>query len=127
LLSIDRSYQIFLDQKDHLIIPEISDVISSFYNITPDPLDMILQLNTYVFNNFKYIPAVTNIYTPLNEVWRIKVGVCQDFSHVLIKMLRVVNIPARYVSGYICPNNNGFRGDGASHAWLEAYFPITDG
>ena len=38
-------------------------------------------------------------------------------------MLRYMDIPARYVSGYICPNKNGMRGEGATHAWVEAYLP----
>ena len=38
-------------------------------------------------------------------------------------MLRTVKIPCRYVSGYICPNKNGMRGEGATHAWVEAWIP----
>jgi transglutaminase-like putative cysteine protease len=49
--------------------------------------------------------------------------VCQDFAHILLVMLRHVSIPARYVSGYICPNRNGMRGEGATHAWVDAYIP----
>ena len=42
----------------------------------------------------------------------------------MLALLKMVNIPARYVSGYICPHNNGMRGDGATHAWVEAYLPF---
>ncbi|MFN5134805.1 MAG: transglutaminase-like domain-containing protein [Chitinophagaceae bacterium] len=38
-------------------------------------------------------------------------------------MLRTIGIPSRYVSGYICPNKNGMRGEGATHAWVEAFIP----
>ncbi len=123
LLSLDKSYQVFLNQKDHNEIWEIRNLVPTFNITGKDPLDVILDFNTYVYNNFKYVPGVTTVNTPLNEVWRLKAGVCQDFSHVLIEMLRTVNIPARYVSGYICPNNNGMRGAAASHAWVEAYLP----
>ncbi|MBK9383194.1 MAG: enoyl-CoA hydratase/isomerase family protein [Chitinophagaceae bacterium] len=51
-------------------------------------------------------------------------GVCQDFAHILLVMLRYVGIPARYVSGYICPKNHELRGEGATHAWVEAYIPF---
>ncbi|HTQ27308.1 MAG TPA: transglutaminase family protein, partial [Puia sp.] len=44
----------------------------------------------------------------------------------LLVMLRAIQVPARYVSGYICPNRNGMRGEGATHAWVEAYIP-SDG
>jgi transglutaminase-like putative cysteine protease len=49
--------------------------------------------------------------------------VCQDFAHVLLQLLRTIGIPSRYVSGYICPNKNGMRGEGATHAWVEAFIP----
>ena len=42
---------------------------------------------------------------------------------MLLQMLRTIGIPCRYVSGYICPNKNGMRGEGATHAWVEAYIP----
>jgi transglutaminase-like putative cysteine protease len=78
----------------------------------------------YVFEQCTYIKGVTTVETTLDEIWRLKQGVCQDFAHLMLALLRMVNIPARYVSGYICPNNNGMRGDGATHAWVEAYLPF---
>ena len=41
----------------------------------------------------------------------------------MLQVLRTLNIPSRYVSGYICPNKSGFRGEGATHAWVEAWIP----
>ena len=76
-----------------------------------------------MYDNFQYIQAVTNVETTVSEIWKMKSGVCQDFAHVLLVMLRTAGIPARYVSGYICPNENGMRGEGATHAWVEAYIP----
>jgi transglutaminase-like putative cysteine protease len=43
---------------------------------------------------------------------------------MLLVMLRLVNIPARYVSGYVCPIDHNLRGEGATHAWVEAYIPF---
>jgi transglutaminase-like putative cysteine protease len=42
----------------------------------------------------------------------------------MLVMLRMVGIPARYVSGYICPRDQELRGEGATHAWVEAYIPV---
>ncbi|RTL57538.1 MAG: transglutaminase family protein [Sphingobacteriales bacterium] len=81
-------------------------------------------LTEYVFINFSYIKGVTTVESTLDEVWRLKAGVCQDFAHILLVMLRMLGIPSRYVSGYICPNRNGMRGEGATHAWVEAYIPF---
>jgi transglutaminase-like putative cysteine protease len=77
----------------------------------------------FIFNHFTYIKGITNIETTVDEILEKKAGVCQDFAHVMLELLRMMGIPARYVSGYICPNKNGMRGEGATHAWVEAYIP----
>lgn len=77
-----------------------------------------------VYEQFQYIKGITTVETTLDEIWKLKAGVCQDFAHMLLALLRMVNIPARYVSGYICPNQTGMRGEGATHAWVEAYLPF---
>ena len=41
----------------------------------------------------------------------------------MLQYLRTAGIPSRYVSGYICPNTAGYRGEGATHAWVEFYTP----
>lgn len=77
----------------------------------------------YIFKHFKYIKGITTIETTVDEVLQHQAGVCQDFAHLLLKILRTLHIPCRYVSGYICPNKNGMRGEGATHAWIEAWIP----
>lgn len=77
----------------------------------------------YVFTNFKYQKGITNIETTVDEILEHRQGVCQDFAHVLLQLLRTAGIPARYVSGYICPNKSGLRGEGATHAWVEYFLP----
>jgi transglutaminase/protease-like cytokinesis protein 3 len=49
-------------------------------------------------------------------------GVCQDHAHVFIACCHAAGIPARYVSGYIDPENTGHA---ASHAWVDAW--VEDG
>lgn len=83
----------------------------------------VRELNERVYNNFKYIKGITTVETTLDEIWNLKAGVCQDFAHILLVMLRLLNIPARYVSGYVCPKDSSLRGEGATHAWAEAYIP----
>jgi transglutaminase-like putative cysteine protease len=87
------------------------------------PYQTSLNFCRYVFEHFDYIPGITTVETTLDEIWNLKAGVCQDFAHILLVMLRMINIPARYVSGYICPNKSGMRGEGATHAWVEVYIP----
>ena len=123
LLAMDSSFQLFLNPKKYEKIWEISNLVLNMNVLSKNPLDVILECNRYIYNNFKYDTTATNVSSSLWDVWQMKAGVCQDFALVLIYMLRLANIPARYVSGYICSNNNGYRGDGATHAWVEAYLP----
>ena len=102
---------------------EILAAIEPFQKTKNAPFEVAKNLCTYVFENFQYVKGVTTIETTIEEIWKIKSGVCQDFAHILSVMLRYMQIPARYVSGYICPNKNGMRGEGATHAWVEAYLP----
>jgi transglutaminase-like putative cysteine protease len=98
--------------------------LTNVVNYSEKPLKNALVLSEYVYDNFVYEKGVTSVETPIEEVWNLKKGVCQDFAHILLVMLRMFDIPARYISGYICPKNEGVRGEGATHAWVEAYIPF---
>lgn len=87
------------------------------------PIELANLFCTFIYKDFTYQKGITTVETTIEEIWKIKSGVCQDFAHMLLAMLRKVKIPARYVSGYICPHKNGMRGEGATHAWVEAYIP----
>lgn len=88
---------------------------------TDDKKQLAAWCNEYVYNNFKYKKGITDAYTTLDDILKIGGGVCQDLAHILIQMLRTMGITCRYVSGYICPNKNGMRGQGATHAWVEVW------
>jgi transglutaminase-like putative cysteine protease len=77
----------------------------------------------YIYENFKYLKGITNVETTVDELLQHRAGVCQDFAHLMLQVLRTLRIPSRYVSGYICPNKSGMRGEGATHAWVEAWLP----
>lgn len=87
------------------------------------PAALIQRCSEHIFAHFEYKKGITTVETTVDEILEHKSGVCQDFAHVLLEMLRTVAIPARYVSGYICPNHDGARGAGATHAWVEVYLP----
>lgn len=106
-------------------LPEIISILEKAQDQEISPWAAAQRLNEYVYEQFLYIKGITNVETTLNEIWKLKAGVCQDFAHMLSAMLRIIKIPARYVSGYVCPNKNGMRGEGATHAWVEAFMPFT--
>lgn len=88
------------------------------------PYNIALEFCEFVYTNFKYIQGITNIDSKLSLVWAMRAGVCQDFTNILLQMIRMCGIPARYVSGYICPGDAETRGEGATHAWIEVYIPF---
>jgi transglutaminase-like putative cysteine protease len=103
--------------------PEVDDILGSFYQPDKSVAAVIESCSEYIFKHFKYLKGITDIETTVDEILVHRSGVCQDFAHLMLQVLRSINIPSRYVSGYICPNKNGMRGEGATHAWVEAWIP----
>lgn len=113
-----------LSQKDVLILQsEIIKILKELITNNFTPLSIAKACSEYIYKNFKYVKGITTIETTVDQLLKHRTGVCQDFAHVLLQLLRTLNIPCRYVSGYICPNKNGMRGEGATHAWVDAYIP----
>ncbi|MGB7342425.1 MAG: transglutaminase family protein [Phototrophicaceae bacterium] len=90
-----------------------------------DPLSLVKELNTTIYNAFSYQSGVTRADSPIDVALQSRSGVCQDFTHIMLTMLRNVGIPARYVSGYLFHRveENDRSDEDASHAWLEAWLP----
>lgn len=85
-------------------------------------------LNHWIFRKFAYEPGTTDTTTPLSKVVQQRSGVCQDFAHLFLALIRRHGLPARYVSGYIEAfdpetEEGELVGACASHAWIEAMLP----
>jgi transglutaminase-like putative cysteine protease len=126
-LSADKNYNLTLLElaqvKEIELREQVSDMLKEFYTPGMTIPTIVESCCNYIFTNFKYIKGITNIETTVQEILELRSGVCQDFAHVMLEILRTLGIPSRYVSGYICPNKNGMRGEGATHAWIEAWVP----
>jgi transglutaminase-like putative cysteine protease len=94
------------------------------------PLELLMELNEQIYKSFSYVPNSTNVDSPIEEALEARQGVCQDFAHIMIALVRRLKIPCRYVSGYMFHRDQ--TGDeakqdrsleGASHAWVEALIP----
>ena len=89
--------------------------------------EAVLDLTARIYREFKFDSKATNVRTPAEEVLRQRKGVCQDFAHLQIACLRSLNLPARYVSGYLRtyppPGRPRLIGADASHAWVSVYCP----
>ena len=93
-----------------------------YYSGSIQIFDYLIELNTCIFQLLEYSPESTDVNTPIEEVLKIRRGVCQDYAHLFISVCRKNKIPARYVSGYL-DQGAGFVGSGQLHAWVEALIP----
>ena len=86
-----------------------------------DPADAAMTAMAAVRERFTYSPGITDVSTTAAQAWASKHGVCQDFTHAMLSLLRSARIPARYVSGYLHTEEpaQGQTVTGESHAWVE--------
>lgn len=111
---------------------------SSYVDLTPEIWRLALDITEgetdawqaarkimhYIFENYLYDGASTHVHTHTNEVLELRKGVCQDFAHVMLGLCRSLQIPCRYVSGYLYNGpQDGLLGSQASHAWVEILLP----
>ncbi|MGA5464699.1 transglutaminase family protein [Mycobacterium sp. NPDC050041] len=89
-----------------------------------DPHDAVIAAANWVHSELEYVPGTTGVHSSGLDAHREGKGVCQDFAHLSLILLRSIGIPARYVSGYLHPKREAAVGDtieGQSHAWIQAW------
>jgi transglutaminase-like putative cysteine protease len=120
-----------LDQFDYLTTSTytaINDQIRSFalsHVVPDDATSTVLGLMHSLHKSMQYERGATDVTTTAPEALDLGRGVCQDFAHIMLAACRAVDIPARYVSGYLFnPNSSsapGLDDHAASHAWIDAF------
>jgi len=89
--------------------------------------DGLEALNHAIHREFRYTKGSTENWTPLAAIWKARAGVCQDFAHIMLSVLRTAGLPARYVCGYIETDppkgRRRLTGAVATHAWVEVMVP----
>jgi transglutaminase-like putative cysteine protease len=107
--------------------PEFARYAQQSFTPQRPVVEGLLDLTTRIHRDFRFDSRVTTVRTPIEEVFRKKRGVCQDFAHIQIACLRSINLSARYVSGYLRtyppPGQSRMVGADASHAWVSAFCP----
>jgi transglutaminase-like putative cysteine protease len=90
-----------------------------------DPLVLVRELTQRLYDYFEYVPRSTRVDSPIDEAILSARGVCQDFAHTMIALLRHVRIPARYVSGYLYRSREDHDRStpDATHAWVDVLLP----
>jgi transglutaminase-like putative cysteine protease len=89
------------------------------------PLAFLQDIASGVHRSFSYVKKSTAVNSPIEDALRSRQGVCQDFAHIMIALVRNARIPCRYVSGYLYHSTENAHPatDGATHAWVEALLP----
>ena len=106
---------------------EIHDYALLSFSPERSLFDSVEEFMGRIFNDFQFVSGFSNLSTPVDEVFRERKGVCQDFSHLAIAALRSLGLGVRYMSGYLetIPLEGGEKlfGADASHAWFSVFIP----
>ncbi|MDQ6798197.1 MAG: transglutaminase family protein [Actinomycetota bacterium] len=104
-------------------VPALADSGPTF-DPRRSPVEAVEDAAAWVHDRLAYGKGTTDVTTTAADALRIGSGVCQDFAHLTLAVLRGMGIPARYVSGYLHPSTDGEVGvptTGESHAWVDAW------
>jgi transglutaminase-like putative cysteine protease len=106
--------------------PADPGLVATARELTADlsPAEAVHAVCAWTHGVLEYEPGVTGVHTSAPEALRAGRGVCQDYAHLALVLLRGLGIPSRYVSGYLHPIEDAERGTkmvGQSHAWIEAW------
>jgi transglutaminase-like putative cysteine protease len=106
-------------------LEELAEEIGASERKRRSPLAFLRDITSGVHHTFSYVKKSTAVNSPIEHALRSRQGVCQDFAHIMITLVRNARIPCRYVSGYLYnTSENGHpSGEGATHAWVEALLP----
>ncbi len=99
--------------------PKIKALIGEVERSEEGMVDTLHNLSNVIRDNVEYGTGTTGVSTTGEEAAANGYGVCQDHAHIFIAAARSLDIPARYVSGYLMMNDR--IDQEASHAWAEAY------
>ena len=121
-LDFQIDNHLYLSSTPLTLMPAVIDNTFPEYTGEIQIFEYLLKLSSYLFDLLEYSPESTDVNTPIEEVLRIRKGVCQDYAHLFLSVCRQNKIPARYVSGYL---NQGvdFVGSSQLHAWVEVLIP----
>jgi transglutaminase-like putative cysteine protease len=121
---LDAAGEFALPWQDQPPIEGLEELESQLVGGTP--LEILKLLCELVPDRFEYRPGATYVGSTVRDLIAAGAGVCQDFVHLSLVLLRRRGIAARYVSGYLwaAPQEGGTDSlEVDTHAWVEALLP----
>jgi transglutaminase-like putative cysteine protease len=115
-----------IDERWHPALAELEKAVRG-----ATPAETLRALCELIPDRFEYRAGVTYVGSRVEDLLEGGAGVCQDFAHLALVLLRRHGVAARYVSGYLFAPRAGDEGaDSAevdTHAWIEALIPVAEG
>ncbi|HKD77223.1 MAG TPA: transglutaminase family protein [Ktedonobacterales bacterium] len=122
----ESPYIRFASPDEQVEIPAIREFAGQFQREQPPEL-LAEAICRRINETFTYEPGVTDAQSTSDVVMALGRGVCQDFAHVMIATCRALDLPARYVSGYVYGGPAAEHENQASHAWCEVFCGAMNG
>jgi len=113
-------------------VPGLDELVDAAVHESDGSVPGFIQAaSCLIHEKFKYVKGATHVHSSIQDSLSLGAGVCQDFAHMLLAVVRKRGLPGRYVSGYLVPVSAGSPdaklqeviGGSASHAWAEVYLP----
>lgn len=108
-------------RKTPLTTPDkaISALAASLEGKHRDQIALYHALMGVIAERMKFDAGHTDVTTSASQALKAGHGVCQDFAHLFLAVSRCLDLPARYVTGYLVMKEGEVEAD-AHHAWVEA-------
>lgn len=130
--DLDEHYELLASTDYVPHVPQLRELVDTAeFSSDGTVVSFALAASRLVNETFRYEKGATHVHSSIRDAISTRAGVCQDFTHILLALLRMRGLPARYVSGYLVPrlaaegagNPEEVIGGQASHAWVEVFLP----
>ncbi|HET6141967.1 MAG TPA: transglutaminase family protein [Candidatus Acidoferrales bacterium] len=131
--ALEEEYLDFLSPTSYVPhLPQLDDLIDAACVGSDGSASGFVQAaSKMIHEKFSYVKGATHVNSSILDSLALGAGVCQDFAHLLLGVVRKKGLPARYVSGYLVPESAASPnaklqeviGGSASHAWAEVFLP----
>jgi transglutaminase-like putative cysteine protease len=125
--DLDAKQFLFESELIPINVKGVAEYARESFQNNRDLFEATYEFMQRIFDDFEFLSGFSDITTPVEEIFKARKGVCQDFAQFAISALRSIGLPAKYMSGYIetLPPEGETKlfGVDASHAWFSVYIP----
>ncbi|AXB76111.1 transglutaminase family protein [Novosphingobium sp. P6W] len=101
--------------------PKVRQLLAGIEANRSDTLGYLHVLSNAIADQVEYVSGTTDAHTTAEQALAAGKGVCQDHAHIFISAGRMLDVPMRYVGGYLHMDDRDEQE--AGHGWAEAHVP----